>query len=99
MQQRAKRRRAAAASSLADLQEQVTFLVRKLRRHGSSRPPRPKFCRNGRNCRPGCDEVLTARGRISVDVPVSGIASTDSPLVTKELAMTKKYTGRSRAAP
>ena len=30
MQQRAKRQRAAAASSLADLQEQVTFLVREL---------------------------------------------------------------------
>ena len=38
---------------------------------------------------------MQQRERISVDVrPVSGIASTDSPLVTKELAMTKKYTGR-----
>ena len=38
---------------------------------------------------------MQQRERISVDVPpVSGIASTDSRLVTKELAMTKKYTGR-----
>jgi hypothetical protein len=38
---------------------------------------------------------MQQRERISVDVPpVSGIASTDGPLVTKELAMTKKYTGR-----
>jgi hypothetical protein len=36
---------------------------------------------------------MQQRERISVDVPpVSGIASTDSPLVTKDLAMTK--TGR-----
>jgi hypothetical protein len=26
--------------------------------------------------------------------PISGIASADSPVVTKELAMTRKYTGR-----
>jgi hypothetical protein len=38
---------------------------------------------------------MQQRERISVDVPpVSGIASADSPQVTKEPAMTKKYTGR-----
>jgi hypothetical protein len=36
MQQRAKRQRAAAASSLADLQEQVTFLVRELAGTGAA---------------------------------------------------------------
>src|SRR5262249_55524443 len=62
---------------------------------GSASRPVPKFCRNGRNCRQSGNEVLTAGGRISVDVPpVSAIASTDIPLVTKERAMTKKHTGR-----